>query len=100
MEIFTILPFQVTHLKQLTVTRDESTIPNIRPAVSSHELSPIPSPPPLPDFPDTGFCQWSYDKASRVLLAKFLPFKGEKLFGKILVNPEDERFPPTHDGTR
>ncbi len=78
--------------EQLTVMRDESTIPNIRPAVSSHELSPIPSPPPLPDFPDTGFCQWSYDKASRVLLAKFLPFKGEKLFGKILVNPEDERF--------
>ncbi len=78
--------------EQLTVMRDESTIPNITPAVSSHELQPLPSPPPLPDFPDTGFCQWSFDEPSRVLLAKFLPFKGEKLFGKIMVNPEDERF--------
>lgn len=78
--------------EQLTVMRDERKIPYITPAVSSHELQPLPSPPPLPDFPDTGFCQWSFDEPSRVLLAKFLPFKGEKLFGKIMVNPEDERF--------
>ncbi len=78
--------------EQLTIMRDESKIPYITPAVSSHELQPLPSPPPLPDFPDTGFCQWSFDETSRVLLAKFLPFKGEKLFGKIMVNPEDERF--------
>lgn len=78
--------------EQLTVMRDESKIPYITPAVSSHELQPLPSPPPIPDFPDTGFCQWSFDETSRVLLAKFLTFKGEKLFGKIMVNPEDERF--------
>ena len=79
--------------EQLTVVRDESLIPSmVHPAVSSEELQPLPPPPPLPQFPDTGLCQWSFDETSRVLYAKFIPFQEQKLFGKIMVNSEDERF--------
>eukprot|EP00986_Skeletonema_menzelii_P003949 scaffold1293_cov139-Skeletonema_menzelii.AAC.4 len=84
--------FPSNSFEQLSILRDERTIPSITPAVSSYDLQPLPSPPPLPELPNTGFCQWSFDEKSRVLLAKFIPFEEKKLFGKIMVNPEDERF--------
>lgn len=78
--------------EQLSILRDEGNIPSITPAVSSKALPPLPSPPPLPQFPSTGFCQWTFDETSRVLHAKFERFKGKKLFGQVMVNPEDEGF--------
>jgi len=84
--------FPSNSLEQLTMLRDESTIPFMSPAVSSEELQPLPSPPPLPQFPSTGFCQWTFDETSRVLYAKFEQFRGKKLFGQVMVNPEDECF--------
>ena len=57
--------------EQLTIVRDESMIPSLRPPVASEDLPPLPPPPPLPSFPNTGFCQWSFDEESRVLYANF-----------------------------
>ncbi len=84
--------FPSNSLEQLTIMRDEGTIPSITPAVSSSELQPLPSPPSLPEFPNTGFCQWSFDTTSRVLLAKFISTEEKKVVGKVMVTPEDERF--------
>ena len=39
--------------------------------VSIEDLRPIPPPPPLPTFPKTGSCGWSFDESSRVLIADF-----------------------------
>ena len=84
--------FPSNSLEQLTIMRDEGTIPSIAPAVSSNDLQPLSSPPPLPEFPNTGFCQWSFDESSRVLLAKFIPSEEKKVVGKVMVTPEDECF--------
>ena len=35
------------------------------------EIEALPEAPPLPPFPDTGHCEWSFDAECRVLLAKF-----------------------------
>lgn len=39
--------------------------------VSPSDLPPLPPAPPLPPLPNTGFCEWSFDEESRVLLADF-----------------------------
>lgn len=40
-------------------------------AVSSHNLPALPEAPPLPTFPNTGECKWTFDVDTRVLLADF-----------------------------
>jgi hypothetical protein len=40
-------------------------------AVLAKDLKPLPEAPPLPEFPDTGLCKWSFDPNSRVVRAKF-----------------------------
>jgi hypothetical protein len=52
-------------------------------AVSREQLGQLPGAPPLPEFPDTGQCQWSFDSDSRVLLATF---NGSE------INKQDEGF--------
>ncbi len=39
--------------------------------VEIEDLSPIPPPAPLPNFPQNDTCQWSYDESGRVLIADF-----------------------------
>ncbi len=63
--------FPTNSHEQLTKLRDESSIPSMKAAVTSDKLPPIPPPPALPPFPDTGYCKWSFDAESRVLYANF-----------------------------
>lgn len=63
--------FPTNSHEQLTKLRDESSIPSMKAAVTSDNLPPIPPPPALPPFPDTGYCKWSFDAESRVLYANF-----------------------------
>ncbi len=39
--------------------------------VEIEDLRPIPPPPPLPTFPQSETCKWSFDESSRVLIADF-----------------------------
>lgn len=39
--------------------------------VEIEDLRPIPPPSPLPTFPQSDTCKWSYDESSRVLIADF-----------------------------
>ena len=61
-------------------------------AVSPNDLRPIPPPPPLPDFPSTGKCQWSFDEESRVLLADFAETPLDRRKKQLLMEKEDELF--------
>ena len=45
--------------------------------VTIEDLRPVPPPQPLPVFPETNHCQWSFDEKSRVLIADFTPSEGE-----------------------
>lgn len=46
--------------------------------VAREDLRPIPPPPPLPRFPNTGSCKWSFDESSRVVIADFSVKKNER----------------------
>ncbi|KAG7346143.1 hypothetical protein IV203_005211 [Nitzschia inconspicua] len=54
--------------------------------ISPLDLRRIPPPPPLPAFPNTGSCSWSYDEVNRVLMADF------SLCGQKPINFQDSRF--------
>jgi len=71
---------------QLTDVRGND-MPNAPPPVDNEGLQPLPPSKPLPNLPETGFCKWSFDEKSRVLLANF-----RVSGGKITVEPEDEGF--------
>ena len=46
-------------------------------------------PPPLPKFPNTGSCQWSFDESTRVLIADFSVGKNGD---ESVVTLEDSKF--------
>ena len=71
---------------QLTDVRGND-MPNAPPPVDNEGLQPLPPSKPLPKLPETGFCKWSFDEKSRVLLANF-----RVSGGKVMVEPEDESF--------
>jgi len=48
---------------------------------------PLPVADPVPDLPYTSHCTWTFDKESRVLLAKF-----HDKAGKVVITETDERF--------
>ena len=50
------------------------------------KLEPLDEPEPLPNFPNTGKCQWSFEQETRVLYAKFCLGKYEE------VHPVDYEF--------
>lgn len=52
------------------------------------DLEPLHDAPPLPSFPSTGYCEWTFDEDSRVLLGKF---KIDKDHPKV-VTFEDQSF--------
>jgi hypothetical protein len=63
--------------------------------VTIEDLRPVPPPQPLPIFPQTNYCQWSFDEKSRVLIADFTPSEGED--GKqqqqqFVMTTEDSKF--------
>ncbi|CAB9515529.1 histone chromosomal protein 6 [Seminavis robusta] len=61
---------------------------NIFEAVSPENLRPLPPPPPPPtNFPNTGYCTWSYDYDTRVLHADF-----RRSDGPPVVTYEDEKY--------
>ena len=57
--------------------------------VPIEELRSVPPPPPLPDFPDTGSCRWSFNENDRVLIADFL---GNKNGAEPTITLEDSKF--------
>lgn len=60
--------------EKLTTLRDGDFVSKINPRTPEEELQPLPPPLPLllsSCLPNTGFCTWSYDDKSRVLLADF-----------------------------
>jgi hypothetical protein len=84
--------FALDENDNLTVSRDAS-IPSLTPPTSHKLLKCIPPPPPLPTLPSTGFCAWSFDSDSRVLLANFRdPILAETTKGKVTIVHEDEVF--------
>jgi len=58
--------------------------------VTIEDLRPIPLPPPLPSFPKSGSCQWSFDDSSRVLIADFSV--GKNNGGQSVMTLEDSKF--------
>ena len=50
-------------------------------------LDPIGEVPSIPQSPCTGYCTWTFDSTSRVLLANFL-IRNEE----VIVTPEDENY--------
>lgn len=57
--------------RRLNVSRTHQNIPHMVLFESDDELRPLPPPPPLPKFPETGHCTWSYNNDTRVVLANF-----------------------------
>ena len=84
--------FPTNSHEQLTKLRDESSIPSMKAAVTSDNLSPIPPPPPLPDLPNTGYCKWSFDAESRVLYANFRNITAPINPQFPVIMPPDEEF--------
>ena len=62
--------------------------------VSIEDLRAIPPPPPLPSFPNTGSCDWSFDEKSRVLIADFstCSIAKENVRRQDIMTPEDSKF--------
>jgi hypothetical protein len=62
--------------------------------VTIEDLRPVPPPLPLPIFPKTNYCQWSFDEKSRVLIADFTPSEGEdgKQQHQFVMTTEDSKF--------
>ena len=82
-------PFPKNGLAQLAIVRGDGIPGNLSP-VRSENLAPLPPSPPLPEFPSTGCCVWSYDKSTRVLLGNFRAPASKQ--GKIIVTRDDEEF--------
>jgi hypothetical protein len=62
--------------------------------VSIEDLRSIPPPPPLPSFPNTDSCDWSFDEKSRVLIADFstCSITKENVRRQDIMTPEDSKF--------
>ena len=56
-------------------------------AIAPEDLPPLPPAPPIPKLPETGYCKWSWDEKSRVLLGNFVRKNGD-----VDVIEEDEKF--------
>ncbi|KAL9178436.1 hypothetical protein ACHAXT_003766 [Thalassiosira profunda] len=57
------------------------------------QLRRLPPAPPLPtELPSTGYCNWSFDDDTRVLLADFRNSPKAKEEGRVTMVPEDEAF--------
>ena len=50
---------------------EEQTEATLFTYVNHEDLRPLPPPPPLPALPTSPFCNWSFDKETRVLYADF-----------------------------
>ena len=73
---------------QLALVRSDripGTLHPVRPA----ELKPLPPSADPPEFPSTGYCTWSFNVDTRVLLANF---RANTNGGKVSVTREDEEF--------
>jgi len=58
--------------------------------IDSSKLAPLQKPPPLPELPSSKDCIWTFDDASRVLLADFRTPATNS--GKVVVTCEDEEY--------
>ncbi|KAL3786447.1 hypothetical protein HJC23_011028 [Cyclotella cryptica] len=79
-------PFPERGPSQLALVRDEKIPGKLHP-MQHDELKPLPLPSQIPELPSTGFCTWSYDEKTRVLLANFRVHDR-----KVCVAHEDEQF--------
>ena len=77
--------------EQLTAVREGVAIPYMSFATPAENLQPLPRAPPLPKLPETGFCTWSFDEKSRVLLANFQTSSASEN-KEVKVTREDEDF--------
>ena len=77
-------PFPTAEGLQLSIVR-ENLPGNIEP-VESDALDPLPPSSPLPPFPTSMHCQWSFDEPSRVVLANF------RTDGPVVVTSQDEDY--------
>lgn len=59
----------------------------VKGTVAICDLKPLPPAPPLPVFPRTKFCKWTFDERSRVLHANFCRRDEE-----VVCDPEDIKF--------
>lgn len=62
---------------------------NTSDGVLAKDLRPIPPPPPIPNLPDSGFCQWTFDENSRVMTAEF---KRRSPTEPLSIDPVDSKF--------
>ena len=84
--------FPQSSMEQLTPLGNDSNNIYMSAPVSPAKLLPIPPPPPLQQLPSTGYCTWSFDEDSRVLLANFRDTNNYREKRNIKVSRPDESF--------
>jgi hypothetical protein len=81
-----------TSNQQLQELRKVTGLPSLQDRCGPNELKPLPKALPVPSLPDTGFCKWSFNNVSRVLLANFCASSHAVEAEQVTVLPEDEEF--------
>ena len=76
------------HDKQLAVVRSHDIPGNMKP-VTDDKLRGLPPAAPLPQLPQSNYCDWKFDEDTRVLLADFTKNENN---GEVVISPEDEIF--------